>query len=242
MTEIENFVERFYINILGRASDTAGLEHWSNSLENASKTADDIANGFFNSTEFLNKSTSNSQFVDIAYRTLLGREADDNGKAHWLGELENGRARNDILDGFIYSNEFAEIASTYGVEVGTLESTPVPEPDYLHLISGSYDLLDLELTTPDGSYFFLSSSDLSSINVQSDLDISLDVTIELYLSGGGVTEYLTGEITSVTATEIYAYDSYDNETESIEYELNNNILTLHDESDGYYMSMDWVLI
>ena len=127
-TQIENFVERFYTNVLERGSDESGLQNWSSSLENSSKTADDIANGFFHSTEFVNKNTNNSEFVDIIYRTLLGREADSGGKSNWINALENGSTRDSILDGFIYSNEFETLAQTYGINVGTLDPEVVQTP------------------------------------------------------------------------------------------------------------------
>jgi len=46
------FVNRLYINVLGRDSDTAGLEYWISDLE--STTAADVAKLFYNSPEFLN--------------------------------------------------------------------------------------------------------------------------------------------------------------------------------------------
>lgn len=84
LTEVQQFVNRFYTNVLEREADVSGLEYWSNSLESKTQTADDIAMGFFNSEEFLNKNVSNSEFINISYKTILGREADAEGKAYWV--------------------------------------------------------------------------------------------------------------------------------------------------------------
>ena len=127
LTEIEDFVNRFYTEVLERPSDASGLESWSSQLENGTKTADDIANGFFFSQEFLNKNLNNSDFVDIAYQSLLGREADSAGKSSWTNNLYNGMSRSDMLDGFIYSDEFKNLANSYGIEVGVNSNEIVNE-------------------------------------------------------------------------------------------------------------------
>lgn len=121
LSPVENFVERFYTEVLGRPSDTTGLQNWADSLENGSKTADDIAQGFFFSTEFTNQNLSNNDFVDIAYETFLNRAADSGGKSHWLSQLSGGLSRGDMIDGFIYSTEFNTLAQGYGIEVGVQE-------------------------------------------------------------------------------------------------------------------------
>ncbi len=118
LTDIESFVARFYTEVLDRKYDESGLENWSSHLKNGTKTADDIANGFFFSEEFINKNINNSDFVDIAYQSLLGRNADTVGRSHWINNLDNGMSRSDMIDGFIYSDEFKNLASNYGIVVG----------------------------------------------------------------------------------------------------------------------------
>lgn len=131
LSPVESFVERFYTEVLGRASDASGLASWSTGLENGSKTADDIAQGFFFSQEFINRNLSNSDFIDVAYETLLNRQADSGGKASWLTQLNGGMSRSTMLDGFIYSAEFDSLADSYGIEVGNeIEYTIVDESSY----------------------------------------------------------------------------------------------------------------
>lgn len=122
LTEIEYFVNRFYTEVLERSSDVSGLENWSSHLKNGTKTADDIAKGFFFSQEFLNKNLNNSDFVDIVYQSLLGRNPDSVGRSHWINNLDNGMSRSDMLDGFIYSDEFKDLANNYGIEVGVKDN------------------------------------------------------------------------------------------------------------------------
>ena len=84
-----------------------------NTKEEALKTASD---GFFNSTEFLNKKTNQTEFVKICYRTFLDREAEAGGLNYWLNKLKSGMTRNEVLKGFAYSTEFSNIMASYGIK------------------------------------------------------------------------------------------------------------------------------
>lgn len=72
------------------------------------------------STEFQNAQFSNEEYVEIMYRTLLGRESDAAGKADWVNRLNSGQSKDDILRGFVYSPEFANLCAEYGIAVGKL--------------------------------------------------------------------------------------------------------------------------
>ncbi|PHS59128.1 MAG: hypothetical protein COB17_00940 [Sulfurimonas sp.] len=120
---VKDFVERFYTNVLRRSSDTNGLDSWSAQLENKTSSAEDIVNGFFTSQEFINQDTSDSEFIDIVYRTFFDREADDGGFSSWLSKLSSGMSRDEVIDGFLSSSEFEAVASSYGIEVGDIKAT-----------------------------------------------------------------------------------------------------------------------
>ncbi|PRM86894.1 DUF4214 domain-containing protein [Aliarcobacter cryaerophilus] len=239
INKIEEFVNRFYTEVLERPSDESGLESWSSQLENGTKTADDIANGFFFSEEFKNKNLDNDDFVEIAYEALLGREADLAGKNHWINNLDNGMSRSDILDGFIYSDEFKNIANNYGIEVGS----PIPEPEINEIVNSWDDLVgfylfeSMELETAYGSSFNVNKSDLG----YSYLDISEDGDLDIYFSGNGISEEISGQITAVSNNSIYIYDSYYDETDDMNYLFDGDTLTLYDSVDGYDATMDWIL-
>jgi SAM-dependent methyltransferase len=50
---------------------------------------------------------ADSYFVDLAYAHLLGRPADDQGRAHYVAVLAGGDTRTSILRSLILSDEFA---------------------------------------------------------------------------------------------------------------------------------------
>lgn len=113
------FVVRLYRNIFNREADEGGLNHWTLKLQSGT-TASEIIKGFVYSTEFANAKFSNEDYVEIMYKTLLGRASDAAGKADWVNRLNQGQSRNDILRGFVYSPEFAKMCAEYGIKVGTL--------------------------------------------------------------------------------------------------------------------------
>lgn len=114
------FVVRLYRNIFNREADEWGLNDWTYRLQNG-LSACDILEGFIYSEEFKINDFTNEQYVEILYRTLLGRKSDAAGKADWVARLNSGQSRSQILAGFAYSPEFNALCQEYGVKVGTLK-------------------------------------------------------------------------------------------------------------------------
>ena len=112
---VKDFVTRFYQLCLGRNPDPAGLDTWSDNLLNQVQTGADVANGFMYSKEFLEKNTSNSDFLEVLYEAFFDRIPDPAGWNTWLAELNSGKARRLVLDGFIYSREFMQLCQRFGI-------------------------------------------------------------------------------------------------------------------------------
>ena len=110
------FVTRFYQQCLSRNPDQAGLDGWVKPLMNGSITGADVANGFIFSREFINRNTSNEEYVTILYRAFLGREPDIRGYNGWVNSLNSGNSRAQVLDGFTYSLEFENLSNRYGIK------------------------------------------------------------------------------------------------------------------------------
>lgn len=111
------FVERLYTCCLGRAADEDGLENWANALANGA-TGSEVAAGFVFSQEYKNKNATNSQYIDMLYQTMLGREADESGRSIWHGYLLMGYSREYVYNGFVGSTEFANLCENAGIAVG----------------------------------------------------------------------------------------------------------------------------
>ena len=118
--DVTAFVNRLYRLCLDRTPDIAGLNNWCGSLNAKAQTAAEAVRGFVSSEEFRNKNVSNEEYVNIMYRTLLDREADSQGKAHWVSCLEDGYSRTAVLRGFVESSEFSALCQRYGIERGSI--------------------------------------------------------------------------------------------------------------------------
>ena len=119
-TPTEAFVQRLYVNILGRECDADGLKFWSDSLQNGQMTGSYTALGFIESEEYTSRARSDADFVEDMYLTLLGRASDFAGKDNWVSQLKAGKSRRDIFAGFSNSMEFTSICEQYGIVRGDI--------------------------------------------------------------------------------------------------------------------------
>ncbi len=118
---IERFVTRFYTICLGRPADQKGHWGWVKQLQQKNLNGAQIAEAFFFSDEFIGKNVSDEAYVDLLYRTIMGREPDEAGKSGWVNELKKGYiTRKDMLKAFIESTEFTRLCAAYGIERGSL--------------------------------------------------------------------------------------------------------------------------
>ena len=91
------------------------MEGWVNALRNGTLSGADVANRFIFSKEFINRNTTNEDFVTILYRAFFNREPDTPGYNGHVNGLYNGVSRQAILSGFIYSIEFENLCNSYGI-------------------------------------------------------------------------------------------------------------------------------
>ena len=114
--QIKSFVQRFYQVVLNREPDSDGFNDWASQLSAGTKVGGEIAEGFFNSTEFEGRETEDDEFLEIAYKAFFDRDADEGGKNEWLNQLSAGATRLEIINGFIGSQEFKSLATSFGIE------------------------------------------------------------------------------------------------------------------------------
>lgn len=114
------FVQRLYDKVFQRSADKLGLEEWSTKLYQGTTTGATTAWNFFFSPEFLNKNTSDEQYIDVLYQAIFDRDADEDGKEAWLDALSEGVSRTYVLKGFVDSAEFQQLCSVYDIQQGTV--------------------------------------------------------------------------------------------------------------------------
>ena len=118
------FVYRLYQDCLQRVPDISGLEHWCRMLGLGTEGTS-VARGFVFSDEYKGRLPSNEAFVDMLYRTIMGREGDAAGKEHWTDLLNYTATRERVLNGFMFSPEFSGKCAKAGINVGQ----KIAEPD-----------------------------------------------------------------------------------------------------------------
>ena len=117
--QISDFVRRIYLYVLDREPEAEGAAFWTSELYNFKRTGAEVAEGFIFSTEFIDRKTSNSEFVTILYKTFFGRDPETSGFNYWVGQLDSGSmSRERVAKGFIYSQEWADKCAEYGIRSG----------------------------------------------------------------------------------------------------------------------------
>ena len=112
------FIYRLYKNCLGRNPSASEVENWCKQIK-AGKTGSSIAYGFIFSKEYKGKNVSNSAFVDMLYRTILGRNGDSSGVKSWTAKLNAKATRESVFNGFLFSTEFKNQCDKAGIKVGS---------------------------------------------------------------------------------------------------------------------------
>jgi serralysin len=108
------FVYRIYAAAYGRTPDEGGLRFWTGVMDGRGPGAPDagdqeyLASFFLTANEFINLYGSNPtdyQYIDAMYANVLNRVPDQGGYDFWVGAMQGGLGRDDILISFAESAE-----------------------------------------------------------------------------------------------------------------------------------------
>ncbi|CAN7509532.1 DUF4214 domain-containing protein [Rhizobium sp. LjRoot30] len=98
---------RVYQAAFDRTPDTGGLSYWIKAMDGGTSLID-VAAGFVGSAEFASvygANPSNLDFIDKLYENVLGRDGEAGGISYWVGQLDAGVSRQQVLAGFAESAE-----------------------------------------------------------------------------------------------------------------------------------------
>jgi len=126
-------IVHYYNSILGRAPEPGGAEYWISEINRAVSLGISVNEGFaalakvfFNSSEYLLKNTTDTQFVTDLYAAFLNRTPDAPGLAFWLNQLNQGLTRNMLITQFANTTEFRlYLESIFGAVVTRPENNLV---------------------------------------------------------------------------------------------------------------------
>ena len=120
---VQAFVARMYHYVLLRQPEEAGLNDWTQKLNDHEIDGADFAQGVFMSQEYTSRNETDEEFIEKLYVTILDREPDDSGMDYWKRLLRRGYSRAYVLRGFTNSDEFTAVCKVYGIERGSLDLT-----------------------------------------------------------------------------------------------------------------------
>ena len=103
-------IERLYQAYFLRPADAGGFEYWKGIYRSGYSLAQ-ISDYFAGSNEFQSRygTLTNDEYVELLYNNVLRRPSDPDGKAYWLGVLNGGRSRGDLMLFFSESPEYANL-------------------------------------------------------------------------------------------------------------------------------------
>jgi hypothetical protein len=113
---IDQFVRDFYLGGLVRQPSAVELSTWVNTLSQAQAqgqeqlvtAARNLGYAIFKSQEYYNRYRGDVDFVHDLYNGWLHREPEQTGWDAWVNTLQT-HSRDEVIDGFAYSTEFAAI-------------------------------------------------------------------------------------------------------------------------------------
>ena len=154
-----DYVEQLYTGLLGRPSDEGGRWNYVNQLYNQGVSAGTVAQEILGSAEFRSRQLDNAAYIDALYLGLLGRTADEAGKASFLSYMDCGQSRAWVYQQILASAEFKNRCENYfNMYVGTYatgSSSANPNPTSVNVSNATQFVIDLYTgllgRTPDAS-------------------------------------------------------------------------------------------
>ena len=100
-------VTRLYYSYFNRIPDKPGLDYWIYQYRSGTPL-NTVSQAFASSAEFIGTygNLTDPQFVTLVYQNVLGRAPDAAGLAYWVGQLNGGMSRGQVMVGFSESSEY----------------------------------------------------------------------------------------------------------------------------------------
>lgn len=98
--DLDRWVRVLYDDVLGRTPSDAEVSYWTTELRSGRVDRYATASLFLRSVEHLRA------IVEAEYRYLLAREAEPSGRDWWVGAIQNGMRREQLVAGITGSREY----------------------------------------------------------------------------------------------------------------------------------------
>ncbi len=117
------FILRLYAKAYKRDAEYEGFEYWVLKFRNDSSTTySELVEFFALSKEATDVAKNYGAYVKMLYRAIYDREADGDGYNYWKTLMDFGVSREEVLEGFLGSQEFEDLCKSYGGKKGKYKS------------------------------------------------------------------------------------------------------------------------
>ena len=109
-------VYKLYQAAFARMPDNTGFRFWASTAESTNMSAIRLADQFLAAPEFTQRygaNPTNTAYATAMYTNVLGRAPDSAGLNFWVGALNNGEARDQLLVDFALSGENATLVASH---------------------------------------------------------------------------------------------------------------------------------
>lgn len=121
---VADFVSRIYSSSLGRDPEVEGWKFWVQKLESKELSVTQFIHDLMKQNEFIDRFLSKEDFIDMMYKIVVGREAEEEGKEYWGKKYEEYKLqlpsladlRIKIAGEMMNENEFKEYVTKIGLK------------------------------------------------------------------------------------------------------------------------------
>ena len=163
--DVKSFINGLYIGFYNREGDDGGINYWAEEIIYNRNTVAQVVQYFITNEEFKSKNYSDKEYINVLYKALFGREADESGLNYWVEQLRLGEHRQFILYNLFNSDECKDRMTNIGIKNIGQVKMPTVHDKVNSLVDQLY------------KGFYGRSGDKSGIDYWSNLIISGEKTI-----------------------------------------------------------------
>lgn len=119
-SEVLRFSMQIYELALEREFDEGNMPAWFSQMITEDLDCAAITSRIIRSVDFVNIGLDNRAYITRLYRTILGREPEPEERQNWINTMRMGKTRDFVLQKFVNSEYFTELADLFELERGAL--------------------------------------------------------------------------------------------------------------------------
>ena len=104
----EGAIKKYYRKAFSEEIERELLQEYRELIREGEMTLQEVLYDILNTNEFIERYESSESYISQLYREVLGRSMNKSEFNDWIRVLQRGTTREDILEQFVFSEEFKE--------------------------------------------------------------------------------------------------------------------------------------